>query len=128
MLSNLNAMATIGVKNLTVAKKFYEETLGFKPIVLNQEAECVQFYQAGNSTIEVYESKFAGTNQATTATFIAGENVDREVEELKRKGVKFEHYENMPDTKLEGDLHVTGSLRVAWFKDPDGNILSLVNQ
>jgi len=46
---------------------------------------------------------------------------------LKSKGVTFEHYD-MPDTRLEGDVHVFGDLRVAWFKDPDGNILNLINQ
>jgi hypothetical protein len=48
------------------------------------------------------------------------------VKALRDKGVKFEHYE-MPDTKLEGDIHVAGDLRVAWFKDPDGNIHSLAS-
>ena len=49
------------------------------------------------------------------------------VAELKSKGVSFEHYD-MPGTTLEGDIHVDGDLKVAWFKDPDGNILNLVNQ
>ena len=43
---------------------------------------------------------------------------------LKGKGVRFEHYD-LPDTTREGDVHVSGDIRVAWFKDPDGNILSL---
>ena len=40
---------------------------------------------------------------------------------------KFEHYD-LPDTRLEGDVHVSGDIKVAWFKDPDGNILSVVNR
>jgi hypothetical protein len=52
--------------------------------------------------------------------------VDRMVGELKAKGVKFEHYD-FPGTKREGDVHVFGKIRNAWFKDPDGNILSIVN-
>ncbi len=52
--------------------------------------------------------------------------MDAEVKALKNKGVAFEHYE-MPGSTLEGDVHVFGDMRVAWFKDPDGNILNLIN-
>jgi hypothetical protein len=55
------------------------------------------------------------------------DDVDAEVKELKKKGVAFEHYE-MPGSTLEGDVHVFGDMRVAWFKDPDGNILNLINR
>ena len=46
---------------------------------------------------------------------------------LKSKGITFEHY-NMSNITLEGDIHVDGQMKVAWFKDPDGNILNLVNK
>jgi hypothetical protein len=46
------------------------------------------------------------------------------VQELKTKGVTFEHYD-MPDMVREGDIHVFGDMKVAWFKDPDGNILNI---
>ena len=69
-------------------------------------------------------SRYAGTNEATAATWEVP-NVDEMVNELKAKGVTFEHYD-LPDTKREGDVHVAGGTRVAWFKDPDGNILSIV--
>ena len=48
------------------------------------------------------------------------------IEALKGRGVDFEHYD-FPETKLEGDVHVSGKMRAAWFKDPDGNILAIVN-
>ena len=44
-----------------------------------------------------------------------------------RKGVAFEHYD-LPDTEHEGDVHVMGEMRGAWFKDPAGNIIGLINQ
>jgi hypothetical protein len=53
-----------------------------------------------------------------------GEDLDDIVQALKRKGVTFEHYD-MPGMTLEGDVHVAGDLRAAWFKDPDGNIINL---
>ena len=57
----------------------------------------------------------------------AVEDVDAEVRALKAKGVTFEHYD-MPGLKLEGDIHVAGPTKVAWFKDPDGNILNIINR
>lgn len=122
MLGNIDAVVTIAVKDLDVAKKFYEGTLGLKqssppnPEVLS--------YKSGNSPVMVYRSQFAGTNEATAATWVV-DNVDTVVKELKGKGVAFEHYD-MPDMKREGDVHVAGNTRAAWFKDPDNNILSVV--
>ena len=52
--------------------------------------------------------------------------VDAIARALREKGVAFEHYE-MPGIIREGDVHVGHGMRVAWFKDPDGNILNLVS-
>ena len=60
-------------------------------------------------------------------TWSVGDDVEGVVRALKAKGVSFEHYD-MPGTKLEGDVHVVGDMKVAWFKDPDGNILNLINR
>ena len=50
------------------------------------------------------------------------------VDDLRAKGVSFEHYDDLPDTTRDGDVHSFGDSKGVWFKDPDGNILSLVNQ
>ncbi|HZW47708.1 MAG TPA: VOC family protein [Microvirga sp.] len=123
-LATKNALATIPVKNLAKAKAFYERTLGLEPV--EGEESGVQGYRAGSSMIIVYESSFAGTNQATAVTWPVGDDLDTIVADLKAKGVAFEHYD-MPNTKLEGDIHVAGRMRVAWFKDPDGNIINVGN-
>jgi len=123
MLSKYDAIPTVAVKNLAAAKKFYEGTLGLKQI--DAEGEEVVVYQNGSSRLNVYRSQFAGTNKATAVTWPV-DDVEDEVRALKSKGVAFEHYD-MPDMKREGDVHVGGDIRVAWFKDPDGNILSIVN-
>ena len=57
----------------------------------------------------------------------AVDDVEDVVRTLKTKGVTFEHYD-LPETRREGDVHVSGDIKVAWFKDPDGNILSVVNR
>jgi catechol 2,3-dioxygenase-like lactoylglutathione lyase family enzyme len=124
MLRDTDAVATLAVKDLGVAAKFYEGTLGLSQV--DAEGDEVIVYESGDTTINVYKSSFAGTNKATAVTWTV-EDVDDEVRKLKGKGVKFEHYD-LPDTKREGDVHVSGDIKVAWFKDPDGNILSVVNR
>lgn len=123
MLANKDAIATIPVKDTKAAKKFYEGALGLKPAPTQEPG--VLSYKSGNSTVLVYESRYAGTNKATAATWVVGD-VEGEVRDLKAKGIAFEHYD-LPDTTRKGDVHVSGKTQVAWFKDPDGNILSLVN-
>jgi catechol 2,3-dioxygenase-like lactoylglutathione lyase family enzyme len=126
MLSKYDAIPTVAVKNLAAAKKFYEGTLGLKQI--DAEGDEVAVYQNGDSRLNVYRSQFAGTNKATAVTW-AVDDVEGEVRELKSKGVAFEHYD-MPELKLKGDVYVAdgADLKVAWFKDPDGNIFSIVNR
>ena len=60
-------------------------------------------------------------------TWDVGNDMDSLVRDLRSKGVHFEHYD-LPDTKLEGDVHVSGDRRLAWLKDPDGNILALAGR
>ena len=124
MLGDKEAVANIAVKNLETAKKFYEETLGLTQI--GAEGQEVIVFRSGSSTIYVYKSQYAGTNQATALTWVVGKDIEGIVRELKTKGVTFEHYD-MPDLTREGDIHVSGNMKVAWFKDPDGNILNIIN-
>lgn len=124
MLNKTDAMATLAVKDLKAVAAFYEEKLGFTRGAV-EEGQAIA-YKSGNSSVLVYQSPFAGTNQASAATW-AVDDVDAEVNALKAKGVRFEHY-NFPGVTLEGDVHVMGDRRNAWFKDPDGNILSVVNK
>jgi catechol 2,3-dioxygenase-like lactoylglutathione lyase family enzyme len=121
MLSDKDAVATVAVKNLETARKFYESTLGLTKVMENED---VIAFKTGKSTLFVYRSQYAGTNKATAVTFVA-EEVDDLVRTLKTRGVTFEHYD-LPNMSHQGDVHVAGSMKVAWFKDPDGNIFSLV--
>jgi len=125
MLGNFNAVANIAVKNLGIARRFYEDTLGLSPA--DTDCEDLIAYRSGNTRINVYQSSYAGTNQATAVTWALGGDIERVVGALKEKGVRFEHYD-MPGTKLEGDVHVMDKMKVAWFKDPDGNILNLTDE
>jgi catechol 2,3-dioxygenase-like lactoylglutathione lyase family enzyme len=124
MFENTDATANIAVRNLAAARKFYEGTLGLKKV--GEEGDEVVVYQTGKSRVIVYRSQFAGTNKATNMTWSVGDDVESVVSKLKSKGVAFEHYD-LPDTEVKGDIHVGGRMKVAWFKDPDGNILCVAN-
>ena len=124
MLGDGEAIATVAVRDIEAAREFYEGTLGLT-LLENRGGEVLS-YRSGTSMLFVYHSAYAGTNGATSVTWRLPGGVDAEVSALAAKGVRFERYE-MPDTHREGDVHVSGTMRVAWFKDPDGNIHSIVS-
>lgn len=125
MLADKAAMATIAVKDIDAAKKFYGQTLGLKKS--EDMGDDVAIFKSGNSTIVIYKSDFAGTNKATSATWGVGDELGFIVKNLREEGVAFEHYD-MPGLVRQGDIHVLGDFKAAWFKDPDGNILHINNR
>ena len=124
MLTNKEAVATLAVKDLATARKFYEGVLGLKAVG-PENPEAVT-YKSGNSNVIVYRSQFAGTNKATGANWLVGPEIEKICQGLKERGVVFEHYD-LPDMTRQGDVHAMGDFKAAWFKDPDGNILCLMN-
>jgi catechol 2,3-dioxygenase-like lactoylglutathione lyase family enzyme len=125
MLASVDVMATLAVSDLKRARGFYEGTLGFSPAW--QEGEEAIGYRSGSAVLLVYRSGHAGTNQATGATWNCGERIGEIVGRLRDAGVTFERYD-FPGVVRDGDLHIFGTLKTAWFKDPDGNILSLAGR
>jgi catechol 2,3-dioxygenase-like lactoylglutathione lyase family enzyme len=125
MLGGKDAAAALAVSDLQRARNFYESTLGLEPV---QESPDAILYRSGNSVVLVYPSEYAGTNKATAATWAVGDEFDSIVQALRDKGVTFEHYDDLPETTREGDVHLMGEMKGVWFKDPDGNILSLIDQ
>jgi catechol 2,3-dioxygenase-like lactoylglutathione lyase family enzyme len=124
MLGDKSVTATVAVKDLEAAKAFYEGILG-----LTSEREDLGgiLYRSGDTRLFVYPSEYAGTNKATAAGWGAGEDIGSIVEALQARGVTFETYD-MPGSRREGPIHIIGELKAAWFRDPDGNIFSIVNQ
>ena len=123
MLGKTDPTPMIAVKDLDRARAFYEETLGLK--TLDTLGEQVVSMKSGDTRIDVYRSEFAGSNKATALTFNVGD-IATEVTNLKDKGVMFEHYDKMDGLTLNGDVYEGEGMKTAWFKDPDGNILSLI--
>jgi catechol 2,3-dioxygenase-like lactoylglutathione lyase family enzyme len=123
MLGKTDATPMIAVKDLDRAKEFYEDKLGLE--TKDEWGGEGATLKSGDTLINVYKSEFAGTNKATALTFEV-DDAEKEVRELKEKGIFFEKYD-LPGLKPQGDLYVgEGGFKTAWFKDPDGNILSLV--
>ena len=123
MLGKADATPMVAVKDLDRARKFYEETLGLSEVDYFGEGFMLK---SGDTKLSVYRSEFAGTNKATALTFDV-DDIDSEVRELKEKGVAFEHYD-MEGLTRDGDIYAAEGMKTAWFKDPDGNILSLLEE
>ena len=122
MLQSSSMYAYIPALDMGRARQFYEHKLGLKA---KQEINGGVVYEFGKGTAcFMYPTPNAGTSKASQA-FWAVDNIVREVAELKKRGVKFEHYDT-PGMKREGDIHTGGGARAAWFKDSEGNILAII--
>ncbi|HUH06382.1 MAG TPA: VOC family protein [Egibacteraceae bacterium] len=122
MLADTTPMPTLPAADLDRARKFYEGTLGL-PVAM--EVPGMVLYRSGNTMLMLYESAYAGTSQATAATWNVGD-FDAEVSRLRDSGVHFETYD-LPDTEWDDGVATSagGAMRAVWFKDPEGNILAV---
>ena len=120
MLANASVMTTLPAHNLARAKEWYARYLSLHP---QEERAGGVIYQVGNSWFFLYETGSAGTAQNTLMSFIVGD-VDAEVAELKRNGVVFEEYD-FPGLKTINSIADLGGERSAWFKDSEGNVISV---
>lgn len=125
MLANKDAIAMVAVKDLAAAASFYQDVLGLEK--LDSPEQEVLVFRSGGTKLNVYRSQYAGTNQATTVMWNVGNEIDAIAARLKAQGVAFEHYD-LPGLARNGDIHSGGGMKVAWFKDVDGNILSIVGE
>jgi predicted enzyme related to lactoylglutathione lyase len=122
MLQKCPMYPYIPARDMARARKFYEEKLGFRP---KQEVAGGVVYEFGDHTsCFMYPTPNAGTSSASQA-FWQVDDVDREVAELKAKGVTFEEYD-MPGMKTRNGIASTGDGKAAWFKDSEGNIMAVI--
>ena len=122
MLQNSPMYAYIPARDVNRARKFYEGKLGLKP---KEEPEGGVVYEFGNGTAcFLYATENAGTSKASQA-FWQVDDIEREVAELKKRGIQFEEYD-MPDMKPKNSIYTGGGAKAAWFKDTEGNILALI--
>jgi catechol 2,3-dioxygenase-like lactoylglutathione lyase family enzyme len=122
MLKDHDSSAIVAVSDLGRARGFYEGLLGLEAVDQGAE-EGVLVFRTGNTQLVVYESAHAGSNRANAVVWGVGSELEVIVAALEARGVEFEHY---PDIgRLEGNVHVAGSAKLVWLKDPDGNILHI---
>lgn len=120
-LKDKASSAMVAVSDIERARAFYSDTLGLE---LDDDGMGVLVYRTGSTHLLVYPSDFAGTNKANAVVWDCGEDIEAIVADLRGKGVSFEHYPEMDADYADG-IHKADNFRMAWFKDPDGNILHL---
>ncbi len=122
MLSSFTPVATLPVADLTKARGFYQDTLGLS---VQQDGPGGVTYACGGGNLFVYESSFAGSNQATAVTFdVPTTDFDDEVDWLRSKGVEFITFE-MEGAEWTDGVAAMGEMKAVWFTDADGNILNI---
>lgn len=115
---------TIPTRQLEITRKFYEDILKCEVV---RETPAAITYRSGGSYFDLYPTQSAGTGQHTLGCFNV-DNLESAVAELRSRGVQFEHYD-MPFLKTDaaGIVQLEGE-KAAWFRDPDGNILSVAQR
>ena len=119
-LADWTFSATIPAKDLEGTRRFYEDVLGLE--VFREDPAGIT-YRAGDSALFLYPTELAGTAKHTLGGFRVSD-IEASVGDLRTKGVTFEEYD-MPGLKTVGGIAELGGEKAAWFKDPEGNILSL---
>ena len=121
MLAGANLIAVLPASDLGRAKAWYAEKFDVKPV---EEHERELWYETGSTRWLLYQSGFAGTNQATSAGFLV-DDVAATVAELRGRGVEFQEYD-LPELKtVDGVATTSDGTRAAWFTDSEGNIVSI---
>jgi catechol 2,3-dioxygenase-like lactoylglutathione lyase family enzyme len=119
MLSSRRVHTTIPTQDPQKLRVFYEETLGFEPFA---ERPGAVLYAAGGSLFAI--SKASGRPSGThTQMAFTTPDIASEIADLRRRGVVFEEYEN---PRTDAGIGRVGSGRAAWFKDPEGNLIGII--
>ncbi|MFP3915616.1 MAG: VOC family protein [Actinomycetota bacterium] len=124
MLENTPLRPALPASDVERAKKWYSEKLGLEPKSDTQFGSLL--YETGGSEFLVYQSEHAGTNQATAAGFMVA-NFDEVIDDLRSRGVEFDEVDfgEMGKTVDGVITSPDGTMKGAWFRDSEGNILAL---
>jgi catechol 2,3-dioxygenase-like lactoylglutathione lyase family enzyme len=120
MLTNSKAFSGFSVNDIDKARQFYAETLGLR---VTEEHGLLTLHTPGDRNTLIYPKDDHEPATYTTLNFPV-DDVEKTVDELTARGVRFEHYEGSEQDE-KGIYRGQGPL-IAWFKDPAGNILSVI--
>lgn len=123
-LGNAPIMPVLPAEDIERARKFYTEQIGLTLTGENKERGELYFQAGGGTKLLVYKRKRT-TAEHTVAGFLV-DNVEKAVEELRVKGVKFEDYD-FPGLKTVNSIATFDNEKAAWFTDPEGNIVAISN-
>ena len=123
MLTTSKAFSSFSVDDLSKAKEFYSETLGVK-VSESDDGEGLELKPSGDASVFLYPKPNHKPASFTVLNFMV-DDIEAAVDELKKSGVTFEQYEGEIKTDEKG-IHRNGGPTIAWFKDPAGNILSVI--
>ncbi|MCC3331300.1 VOC family protein [Nocardia abscessus] len=122
MLTDSNAFSGFSVDDIEAAKTFYAETLGIR---VAEENGMLQLHLGGGGTVLVYPKPDHTPATFTVLNFPVSD-IEAAVDELIRRNVRFERYEFAEQD--EKGIHRGGGPLIAWFTDPAGNVLSVLQQ
>ena len=120
MLKDAQVFASIPAADMARARAWYEEKLGLTP---DMDMPDGGVYRCGDTAFVLYQTEFAGTGKHTVAGWNV-QDLDKEMAELRARGVTFEDYD-MPNLKTVDGVAEYEGMRSAWFKDSEDNILNI---
>ncbi len=124
MLADSNAYSGFAVDDLEKARQFYGEALGLRTSILSEEHGLMSLHLAGDRDTLVYQKQDHTPATYTILNFPV-DDIDKAVDELAARGVRFERYDGFEQD--EKGISREGPY-VAWFKDPAGNVLSVLQE
>jgi len=125
MFANTKAFSGFAVDDVDKAREFYGETLGVNVSVLDEEVGLLSLKFAGDLEVLVYRKPDLAPANYTILNFSV-DDIDQTVDELTGRGVRFERYDGFDQD--EKGIARGGGPDIAWFKDPAGNILSVLKE
>ena len=125
MFDSVQFRVTLPAVDMDRAKAWYEAKLGLVPV--EEDEFDGAWYETGETPFLLYPSEFAGTNQATAASFSL-EDFDAAIAELRGRGVTFTEFDYEDFKTVEGVLTLPDGRKGAWFQDSEGNILNIISE
>jgi catechol 2,3-dioxygenase-like lactoylglutathione lyase family enzyme len=123
VIENLPIHPVLAASDIERAKAWYSDKLGLEPVSMSPFGD--HLYEAGGVEFLLYQSDFAGTNQATAVGFSV-DNFDEVIEHLRSRGVEFEDLDfGEMGATVDGVISTPDGQKAAWFKDSEGNIFSV---
>lgn len=120
-----NAFSSFAVKDLAATKTFYGEVLGLK--IIKNDMGLLELFTAVNKPIMIYPKDDHAPASYTVLNFLV-DDIEATVDELVEQGVEFEKYDEPVQTDEKGISRTKHGPPIAWFKDPSGNILSIIEE